>query len=286
MKADYLIKIMDKVDAFPSIPGSAVRLLELVDQSDASIQEIEDVLRLDPGLTANVLKLTNSAFFGLPTKVGSVKRAIMLLGLKKLKQLIMASCVSAVMDEDIPGYDLPAGELWRHSIAVSVAAEGLVRELDLEGGDDIFTAALLHDVGKLVLGQFIDDDYATLEAVAGDNVSFEIAEKEVLGTDHAEVGARILEQWSLPSELVHAVRWHHNPEMSDAIHSSTDIVHVANMLCLMLGIGVGREGLQYQPSPVVTRRLGLKPFHLEKLASQTIQTMGELADLFVNTETA
>ncbi len=286
MKADYLIKIMDKVDAFPSIPGSAVRLLELVDQSDASIQEIEDVLRLDPGLTANVLKLTNSAFFGLPTKVGSVKRAIMLLGLKKLKQLIMASCVSAVMDKDIPGYDLPAGELWRHSIAVSVAAEGLVRELDLEGGDDIFTAALLHDVGKLVLGQFIDDDYATLEAVAGDNVSFEIAEKEVLGTDHAEVGARILEQWSLPSELVHAVRWHHNPEMSDAIHSSTDIVHVANMLCLMLGIGVGREGLQYQPSPVVTRRLGLKPFHLEKLASQTIQTMGELADLFVNTETA
>ena len=286
MKADYLTKIMDKVDAFPSIPGSAVRLLELVDQADAPIQEIEDVLRLDPGLTANVLKLTNSAFFGLPVKVGSVKRAVMLLGLKKLKQLIMASCVNAVMDKDIPGYDLPAGELWRHSIAVSVAAEGLVRELNLESGDDIFTAALLHDVGKLVLGQFIDDDYAALEAAAGSSVSFEIAEKEVLGTDHAEVGARILEYWALPDALVHAVRWHHNPENAEEIHPSTDIVHVANMLCLMLGIGVGREGLQYQPSPVVTRRLGLKPFHLERLASQTIQTMGELADIFMNTETA
>ncbi len=286
MKADYLSQIMDKVDAFPSIPGSALRLLELVDQADAPIQEIEDVLRLDPGLTANVLKLTNSAFFGLPAKVGSMKRAVMLLGLRKLKQLIMASCLNAVMDKDIPGYDLPAGELWRHSIAVSVAAEGLVRELDLESGDDIFTAALLHDVGKMVLGQFIDDDYAALEAAAGSTVSFEIAEKEVLGTDHAEVGARILEQWSLPEALVHAVRWHHNPEKSEEVHPSTDIVHVANMLCLMLGIGVGREGLQYQPSPVVTRRLGLKPFHLEKLASQTIQTMGDLADIFVSAETA
>ena len=286
MKADYLSQIMDKVDAFPSIPGSALRLLELVDQADAPVQEIEEVLRLDPGLTANVLKLTNSAFFGLPAKVGSVKRAVMLLGLRKLKQLIMASCLNAVMDKDIPGYDLPAGELWRHSIAVSVAAEGLVRELELESGDDIFTAALLHDVGKMVLGQFIDDDYAALEAAAGSTVSFEIAEKEVLGTDHAEVGARILEQWSLPEALVHAVRWHHNPEKSEEVHPSTDIVHVANMLCLMLGIGVGREGLQYQPSPVVTRRLGLKPFHLEKLASQTIQTMGDLADIFVSAETA
>ena len=178
MKADYLTKIMDKVDAFPSIPGSAVRLLELVDQADAPIQEIEEVLRLDPGLTANVLKLTNSAFFGLPAKAGSVKRAVMLLGMNKLKQLIMASCVNAVMDKDIPGYDLPAGELWRHSIAVSVAAEGLVRELSLESGDDIFTAALLHDVGKLVLGQFINEDYAALEAAAGSSVSFEIAEKQ------------------------------------------------------------------------------------------------------------
>ncbi len=286
MKADYLTKIMDKVDAFPSIPGSAVRLLELVDQADAPIDEIEEVLRLDPGLTANVLKLTNSAFFGLPAKVGSVKRAVMLLGLNKLKQLIMASCVNAVMDKDIPGYDLPAGELWRHSIAVSVAAEGLVRELNLDSGDDIFTAALLHDVGKLVLGQFIDEDYAALAAAAGNSVSLEIAEKEVLGTDHAEVGARILEHWALPDALVHAVRWHHNPENAEEVHPSTDIVHVANMLCLMLGIGVGREGLQYQPSPVVTRRLGLKPFHLEKLASQTIQTMGDLADVFINSETA
>ena len=192
MKPEYLERIMAKIDAFPSIPGSTVKLLKMLEDSETSVQAIEDVLRLDPGMTANVLKLTNSAYIGLTSKVGSVKRAVMLLGLKKIKQLVMTSCVGAVMDGPIPGYDLPAGELWRHSIAVSVAAEGLSRELKLNDTEDIFTAALVHDVGKLILGQFIQDDLAAVQAAAGSDISFEVAEKAVLGIDHAEIGAHIL----------------------------------------------------------------------------------------------
>ena len=282
MKSDYLDKIMARVDAFPSIPGSAVKLLALLESDDSSPQDIEALLRMDPGMTANVLKLTNSAYFGLPAKVGSVKRAVMLLGMNKIKQLVIASCVGAVMDGPIPGYDLPAGELWRHSIAVSVTAEGLIRELESGAAEDTFTAALVHDVGKLILGQFIQDDLSAIQAAAGDNVSFEIAEKEVLGIDHAEIGARVLSHWSLPEELVHAVRWHHDPDGAEVQNRTTDIVHVANVLCLMMGIGVGREGLQYEPSPNVTRRLGLKPFHLERVASQTLQWVEELSDVFLS----
>ncbi|MGD9332038.1 MAG: HDOD domain-containing protein [Desulfobacterales bacterium] len=280
MKSDYLAQIMAKVDAFPSIPGSAVKLLALLESEDSSPQDVENLLRMDPGMTANVLKLTNSAYFGVCSKVGSVKRAVMLLGMNKIKQLVIASCVNAVMDSPIPGYDLPPGELWRHSIAVSVAAEGLSRELKRGAAEDIFTAALVHDVGKLILGQFIQDDMSAIEAAAGDDVSFEIAEKIVLGIDHADLGARILAHWSLPEDLVHAVRWHHDPDGADAQNQITDIVHVANVLCLMMGIGVGREGLQYEPSPKVTHRLGLKPFHLERVASQTLQWVEELADVF------
>jgi putative nucleotidyltransferase with HDIG domain len=161
-----------------------------------------------------------------------------------------------------------------------VAAEGLSRELKLKGTEDIFTAALVHDVGKLILGQFIQEDLAAIDAAAGSDVSFEVAEKQVLGTDHAEIGARILSHWSLPDDLVHAVRWHHDPDAAEEQNRTTDIVHVANVLCLMMGIGVGREGLQYEPSPAVTRRLGLKPFHLEHVASQTLQWAEELSDVF------
>jgi len=280
MKKAYLEKIMAKVDAFPSIPGSTAKLLQILEDPETPVQAIEDVLRLDPGMTANVLRMVNSAYFGLPTQVGSVKRAIMLLGMKKIKQLVMASCVGPVMESPVPGYDLPAGELWRHSIAVSMAAEGLGRELKVDSAEDVFTAALLHDVGKLILGQFVQEDLVAIQEAAGSEVSFEVAEKEVLGIDHAEIGARILSHWSLPDDLVHAVRWHHDPESAETPNRTADIVHVANVLCLMMGVGVGREGLRYEPSPVVTQRLGVRPHHVERVASQTLQWIEDLVDIF------
>ena len=123
--------IASLLKSFPSMPGAAVKLLALVDDPDMSVSQIEAILRHDAGLTANLLKLANSAYFGIPTKIGSVRQAVLILGFKRLIQMVIAACVSAIMDKPVPGYDLPPGELWRHSIAVSVAAEGLVKELKI-----------------------------------------------------------------------------------------------------------------------------------------------------------
>jgi putative nucleotidyltransferase with HDIG domain len=272
--------IASLLKSFPSMPGAAVKLLALIDDPDMSVSQIEAILRHDAGLTANLLKLANSAYFGIPTKVGSVRQAVLILGLRRLIQMVIASCVGAIMDKPIPGYDLPPGELWRHAIAVSVAAEGLVKELKIGASEEIFTAALLHDVGKLVLGNFVKDDFAKIEEALNQDVSFEAAEDMVLGTNHADIGARILTQWSLPSDIVHVVRWHHTPELADKSNIMLDVVHVANVLCLMIGIGAGRDGLQYMPSKAVTERLGLQSNHLEKVASQTLQWTTELSDVF------
>ena len=274
------LNIIAKVEAFPSLPGATTKLVSLIDDPNAAVVEIEEILRMDPGLTANVLKLSNSAYFGFPSKIGSVHKAIILLGAKRLMQLVMTSCVNSVMNKSIPGYDLPSGEMWRHSIAVSVAAEGLIEELNVPEADEIFTAALLHDVGKLVLGEFVKDDIAKIEKIVSKDVSFEVAEQAVLGIDHAEIGAKILESWGLPEEIVSAVRWHHDPDAADTTSTLIDIVHVANVLCLMIGIGVGREGLQYRPSPVVTKRLGIKSAHIEKVASHTLDWVSDLTDVY------
>ena len=274
------LNIIAKVEAFPSLPGATTKLVSLIDDPNAAVAEIEEILRMDPGLTANVLKLSNSAYFGFPSKIGSVHKAIILLGAKRLMQLVMTSCVNSVMNKSIPGYDLPPGEMWRHSIAVSVAAEGLIEELNAPEADEIFTAALLHDVGKLVLGEFVKDDIKKIEKIVSKNVSFEVAEETVLGIDHAEIGAKILESWGLPEKIVSAVRWHHDPEAADETSTLIDIVHVANVLCLMIGIGAGREGLQYRPSPVVTKRLGIKPAHIEKVASHTLDWVSDLTDVY------
>lgn len=279
MKSPETIKIMEKVESFPSMPGSAAKVLSLIDDPKSSATDIENLLRYDPGLTANILKVTNSAYFGLSNEVGSLKRAIVLLGMKRVVQIVIASCVTALMDKKIVGYDLPSGELWRHSIAVSVAAEGLVKELNLPKAEEIFTAALLHDVGKLILGDFVKEDIEKIEKYTSNDTAFQNAERKVLGTDHAEVGAFILKNWSFPKEIVDAVRWHHDPDAADTTNPLIDIVHISDVLCLMIGIGVGREGLHYEPSPSVVKKLGLSNKHLEKVASQTLEWVNELSEV-------
>lgn len=269
MKEAKLKHIMAQVRSFPGMPATAAKLLPLLKDQDTGAGEIEDILRYDPGLTANILKLTNSAYFGIPSRVSSIRQAVMLLGWKRLIQLVMTMCMSALMNKPIPGYDLPRGELWRHSITVSIAAEILVKFLKIAEAEEVFTAALLHDVGKLILGGYVQEDLQTIDDMVNKGISFEVAEYIVLGTDHAQVGGRILKNWAFPVELVNAVHWHHNPESCETQCVLSDIVHMANSLGLMTDRGNNGNGDRIEPDPEVTSRLGLKPSHLEQLAEKT-----------------
>jgi len=280
MKQGRKREIITKMKSFPSMSGIAAKVLKVLDDPNSSAGQVEQLLKQDPSLTANLLKLTNSAYFGIPSKIGSVRHAIAMMGWKKVTKLVMAACVNAISDQQILGYDLPPGVLWEHSVAVSVTAEGLMRELKIAESDEIFTAALLHDLGKLVLGGFVEKELNKIEEVAARGIPFQMAEQEVLGTDHAEIGALMLESWSFPPRLVSAVRWHHDPDSAPETSSMTDIVHVSNVLCLMIGIGVGVEGLHYEPSVLATKRLGIKPNQLELIASQTLEWAKELTDVF------
>jgi putative nucleotidyltransferase with HDIG domain len=268
---------LDDVKSFPSMPASALKLLTLLKDENPSNVQIEQILRYEPGLTANILKMTNSAFFGLPKKIGSIRQAVLLIGWKKLIQIVLASCVSAIIDKPVQGYDLSAGDLWRHCVAVSVASELLVKELKLSVPEEMFTAALLHDVGKMVLGRYVKEDIALIDGEEMQCLSFEQVERSMFGIDHAEIGADILRNWSFPPTMISAVRWHHDPDAAPKSSHLIDVVHVADVLCVMSGIGVGREGLQYRPSPTACERIGLTEEHLEKVASQTLQWANELA---------
>jgi len=269
--------ILDDVKSFPSMPAAALKLLTLLKDENTSNAQIEQILRYEPGLTANILKLTNSSFFGLPKQIGSIRQAILMIGWKKLIQIVLSSCVSAIIDKPVQGYDLSPGDLWRHSIAVSVASETLVKELNLSVSEEVFTAALLHDVGKMVLGRYVKDDIAVIDGEDMQDVPFEQVERSIFGIDHAEIGANILRRWSFPPSMITAVRWHHDPDGAPKTSHLIDVVHVADVLCLMSGIGVGREGLQYRPSPTACERIGLTEALLEKVASQTLQWANELA---------
>ena len=277
MDEKKLNQILSKVKAFPTMPEAGTRMLGVLEKPDTEISEIEEILRYDPGLTANILKLANSAYFGIPSKIGSLKQAVVALGFKRLLQLVVASCVSAVMDKSVAGYDLPAGDLWRHSITVSVAAEALVRDKKRKISQDVFTPALLHDVGKLVLGSFVKEELEAIRRIAAKGVPFVVAENMILGTDHAEIGAKILTQWRFPIEVVHAVRWHHNPDSPKAVTPQMDIVYLANLLCQTTDTDDDIGGRSVELSPAVIDRLGIQLDQFEDISEQITQWVDDLS---------
>jgi putative nucleotidyltransferase with HDIG domain len=278
MRDTKLNEILSKVKSFPTMPGAGAKMLSLLEEPDTAVSEIEEILRYDPGLTANVLKLANSAYFGLPSKIGSLKQAVILLGLKRLIQLVVATCVSAVMDKSVPGYDLPAGDLWRHSIAVSIAADALVKDKKIDGAEDVFTPALLHDVGKLVLGTYVKEELEAIESVAAKGVPFVIAENMILGTDHAEIGAQILAHWNLPSDVINAVRWHHDPDSIETSDALVDAVYLSNLLCQTTDTSAQAGEQAIELSPAVIERLGIQLNQFEAISDKVSRWVSELAD--------
>jgi putative nucleotidyltransferase with HDIG domain len=272
-----LAKILSKVESFPTMPAAGSKLLALLEESEVSVHEVEDILRYDPGLTANVLKLANSAYFGIPARIGSVKQAIVLLGLKRLIQLVIASCVGAVMNESVAGYNIPPGNLWRHSIAVSIAAEALIKDKKKLDSEDFFTPALLHDIGKLVLGSFVKEDLSAIENITAKGIPFVVAENMILDTDHAEIGAKVLTMWFFPKEVVNAVRWHHDPEASDNPSMQIDVVYLSNFLCQLSTTGDG-SGQPVELSAAVIDRLGIEIAQFESISEKVVQWVDELSD--------
>ncbi len=278
MNDSKLNQILSKVKAFPTMPEAGAKMLSLLEEPDTEISEIEEILRYDPGLTANILKLANSAYFGIPSKIGSLKQAVIVLGFKRLVQLVVASCVSAVMDKSVPGYDLPPGNLWRHSIAVSIAAEALVKDKQKTVSQDVFTPALLHDVGKLVLGTFVKEELEAIESIAAKGVPFVVAENMILNTDHAEIGAQILSHWNFPKDVIHAVRWHHDPESPKTVNIQMDIVYLANLLCQTADTSDENGGQSVELSPAVIDRLGVQLDQFEEISVKIAQWVDDLSD--------
>jgi len=260
------------------MPQAGVKLMGLLKKKDVPIADIERIARQDPGLTANVLKLANSAYFGIPSKIGSLKQAIILLGTRRFYQIAFAACMSDTIDNAVEGYDMPPGNLWRHSIAVSKTAEALTKYLKITKEIDFFTPALLHDMGKLVLGIFVKEEYQAIEKISARGVPPVMAENMILGIDHAEVGAQILASWSLPIGIVDAVRWHHIPERIKQTNMQTEVVYLSNLLCQSHGDDDLTGGQDLSPSSVVLERLGMKLNQYEIIFAKVSAWANELSD--------
>jgi len=273
-------EIVKAIKAIPSLPAAAVELLGLVKDPDVDISLLVKSLEHDPGLTSNVLRLANSAYYGGTKEINSIRGAIVRLGLKRLSQIVIASAVAPIALAEIKGYDLPAGKLLDHLMGTAICTDQLVKVLKLKEIDYVFTSALLIDIGKIVLGTFVAVDVSEiLEIASKESMPFDMAEKQVLGMDHAEAGAILLENWGLPSEIVEIIRYHHEPDNFPGDKLAMDLVHTADNLCCMAGLGAGADGLNYRVSKGVEKRLNLKPLIAEEIVCMTISKFEEIKGL-------
>ncbi|MBC7076264.1 MAG: HDOD domain-containing protein [Syntrophomonadaceae bacterium] len=266
--------IVEAVNDLPALPDVVVEIMELTENPDSTAQDINNVLNRDQSLTAKVLKLANSAFYGFPRRISTVTDATVLLGFKTIRGIIMAAAVSGFLNQEVEGYALGYGELWRHSQCAAMTARLIAKKAKVGTPDLAYTAALLHDIGKVILNEYMEEAYhEVVEEVDKNNISFLEAEDKILGFNHTVVGAKVAEKWNLPAELVEAIALHHNPEKAQVNKKLTSIVHLADAICVMMGIGVGVDGMSYPLSEEAVQLIGLDKSEIEN-------TMSELADLF------
>ncbi len=247
--------IVKAIDRLPPFPQVAMKVMELVQDEDVSFGDLARVIELDQSMTANLLKVCNSPFFGLRRKVSSVREALVYLGQKYFMEVIWEMASANYFQEGQRGYDLDKGELWRHAVASALAARILEERLGREEDPLLFTTALLHDIGKVVLSEFVAEALGEIRQRVAEGASFLEAEEEVLGVDHATLGAMIAEQWAFPEEMVKAIRFHHRPEEDP--EGLTPLIYLADTVSLQMGIGTGLDGLQYRAKDEVLRRFGL-----------------------------
>jgi putative nucleotidyltransferase with HDIG domain len=233
MPAPKLVnKIIGSIGGLPPFPEVARRILELSREPEVSNREIAEVMKYDDALTANCLKLCNSSYYSLSVKVFSMTQAVNMLGLKNIIMIALASTKSlSAYCKAQQKYCLTKGELWRHSVTTAIISQLLLKKANVDEDSILFTAALLHDFGKIVLDQYAEGDIDNLiELTQKEGVSLIEAERQVFGVDHAELGGLVAEEWNFPNMLVNSVRNHHQEITANQIPNVEAWVRLSNLV--------------------------------------------------------
>ena len=229
------------------MPQVANKVLSIVEDPESSLAKLSEVILYDQALTANLLKICNSAYFGLPRKIESVRQGIVYLGMDQVVDLVLLMGGRENLKREQHGYDLREGELWRSAVSSALIARELAEKKGSKNNHLVFTAALLKDIGKVVLSQYVADAFEDINSLVTEKgFSFTEAEKEVIGIDHAQLGGMVAETWKFSPRMVEIIRNHHLSEDTPKGDFEISIVHVADSLCMMMGIGVGSDGLAYR----------------------------------------
>jgi HD-like signal output (HDOD) protein len=272
--------ILNRLTELPPMPQVMFKAREIMNDPTSSFKALADILEKDQAMATRVLRLSNSAYYGLAGKVTSVQHAAVLLGYKTVGEVVQMATSSKLLGDSLEGYKLDSGDLWKHSLAVAIASRLIAAKKHRDMENDAFAAGLIHDAGKIVLNKYILERSDVFEEyMAGDNKSFLDAEKDILGFDHSEIASSMCDIWKIPKSLTSAISFHHNPAASND-NLLAKIVHVADALALMSGIGAGVDGMLYKMDHRAQESLGLGEEELQGILGETVESVDKITEQF------
>jgi putative nucleotidyltransferase with HDIG domain len=272
------------VQAVPRSLGSYAPVLreieEALESPQSNLSTVGEVIQQDPDLTARLLRLANSPFFGFASRLTTVAEAVSLLGIQQIQDMITASSVLEQF-KGVPDTLVNKESFWRHSLAVGIAARLLAMERRLPKPDKFFVAGLLHDVGRLVLLQQAPECAVEVFALGQrERILLRDAEKKLLGYDHEQIAADLLQSWSYPPVLVQAVGHHHTPGQSLAKIEAA-VVHVADHLVNAMALGTSGEKWIPPLDERAWTTLGLAPEALQRIVEAVDAQMLAVEEAFL-----
>ncbi len=278
--------MVDRIDKLPTLPVVVTQILSLVESPETSAVDVNRVISTDQALAAKVLKLVNSPFYGFSRQISTVTQAVVILGFRTIKSLALSATVFEIFGgRGTQRFDRQ--EFWKHSIGTGVAAQIIAKKMRYPLIEEAFIAGIVHDLGKVVLDQFLPDDFARVLAWRDDKgSSLRAAEKAVLGVDHAAIGGWLAERWKLPPALLHAIAWHHDATKAENTEVLPAIIYLADLLARTRGIGNGGDTVIPDLQEAVWERLQLDQDDLEGILRDLERDMHTAQDFIVMTQTA
>jgi len=272
-------QIKQDITSLPPFRQTVLKANTLLNDPEFSVKELVNILKYDVGITTNIFKICNSAYYGVRIPVNSLQQAIVTLGHRELKKILVVSGSMQYLKQGSSGYEGEDGELLRHSAAAALLAQHLGQNLNVDP-DESFVAGLLHDLGKLVLGDYVKEKYAEIiETVKREMLPFHEVERQVLGISHDEVGKIMLEYWDFPEHLIDVVENHHSFDVEK--HSDlTLVVALADRMTGLLGASTFNDGMYYSGFGELCEHFALRMDDIQDLLANTAREFNDIMTVF------
>lgn len=239
---DKLRRVIDRIIGLPTLPVILHHINRMMMNPRTSAKDVAQLISNDPAITAKILRVVNSSFYGFPTRINTVTHAIVILGFNTVKSIVLSTSIFDVFKKTatVPVFEREA--FWKHSIACGAAAKTLAKRTGFTALEEFFIAGLLHDLGKIILDQYLPEEFMRImEICTSQSLLMLEAEQEVLGITHAELGSWLCQKWNLARGLVECLACHHNPPVASENPKHVAIVHLSDILVRALQLGSGGD---------------------------------------------